>query len=201
MLRPQAAASKAYLEGLKIKQEAEQELRALKMTHKETLQAKAQVTADKKAAEAALAETEMELKKKEDECYKQAGVIEKLEAKLENLKVERDALGKELAKSQRQSEGYRSQLGDEKASFTEFKAKKDKEFDILEQKERHANQKALEHHERLRMCEDQVLELDRDKRRLDEGMSLEKSAAQLERATCDKYRVRVAELEQQVMSP
>ena len=43
-------------------------------------------------------------------------------------------------------------------------------------------------------------DLEREKRRLEEGMVLEKSSAQLERSTCDKYRVRVAELEQKVAS-
>ena len=139
----------AYVEGLKIVQEAEKEMKELREQLSLVKQARNQVTADKKAAEAALAETDSELKRKEDECYRQAGVIEKLEARVENLKIERDALGKELERTKRQSDGYRAQVTEEKAGFAEFKAKRDKEMDILEERLRQANTSAVEHYERL----------------------------------------------------
>lgn len=101
-----------------------------------------------------------------------------------------------MEKASRLAEARKRQLSELGAAFDQAKLRWDKDVEILGVKEQRAAQLATELQHKLAGAESSVEQLARDNRQLAETTSLEKQSAQLERATCDKYRVRCVDMEE-----
>jgi len=171
------------------------ELRELKEVHAKLRSTFAKLKTEKANADETLAATVVE-----GEGLRQANtdlqcqVVEQ-QSLVTTLTSERDELKKELKAQTKLARARATQLEELNAAVQASNGRWQKENDILFVKEQRASQQATEMATDLTNKSDECEKFTRDNRRLDNSLKLEAQAAQLERSTCDKFRVRCVDME------
>mmetsp|Transcript_11741 Transcript_11741/g.27177 ORF Transcript_11741/g.27177 Transcript_11741/m.27177 type:complete len:756 (+) Transcript_11741:68-2335(+) len=172
------------------------ELRELKLTHKKLKDKHAAATALKLQLQQLHAATEEDLARVSKECADLKKQLSGVEKELEALTEKHLILEKELQRTRAQASARQGQVEGLQDELQQQKDRTGRETSILLSKHEKASSQAADLAHRLNSEGERATKLERENRQLNDSTTLEKQSAQLERAACDKFRVRCAEMEE-----
>ena len=171
------------------------ELRELKEAHSKLRSNYSKVKGEKAALDETLAATTVELEGLREHDAALMVQVASQQANIKTLTAEHSEMKVEVKKQSKLARAREKQVEELQAAMEEALGRMQKDYDILSVKEQRASQQAADLANENTSKADEISTLRRENGRLETSLKLEASAAQLERSTCDKFRVRCVDME------